>query len=441
MPITKKELESFKSALATLKERVKAKNAGLPTDEDGLKKMINDVMTKRDRARSGRKGRFVGISAEPFDPGAIGKISAGELIETCESPGEASDMVYLASKIMGIHPMDLEILDHAKRKFAEIKALDTATAGEGAEWIPTGFSSELIRRVTLALKVAALHKRIVMPTNPFTMPMLTGTATAYLAAESTADAATKFTASDLTTAQRTLTAIKMAVRQLISSELEEDAAFAVLPILREEIINALAEAQEKATINGDTAGTHMDSNVTDSADTQKAWDGYRKLALSAAKVDLSTFNIANLRAIRTAMGKYGVNPNNLAWVCSVAGLNKFMGLDELLTMEKYGPNATILTGEVAKVDNIPLIVSEFVYDNLNASGVYDGVTETKTIVALVYRPGWIYGDLRKVTVKKSSELYIETDQDVLVATQRMILKDRLDASAEKIVGLGYNIAT
>ena len=32
--------------------------------------------------------------------------------------------------------------------------------------------------------------------------------------------------------------------------------------------------------------------------------------------DLSTFNLTNLRAMRKVMGKYGVNPNRLAWVVS-----------------------------------------------------------------------------------------------------------------------------
>jgi len=239
----------------------------------------------------------------------------------------------------------------------------------------------------------------------------------------------------------TFDAIKLACRVLTSTELEEDSVVAILPLLRDKIVSALAEAQEDATINGDTAGTHMDADVTAATDTRKAWDGYRKLTLSGAKVDLATFNKTNLRAIRTAMGKYGVNPNNLAWVAGISVYNKMLGLDEVVTLDKYGPSATILTGELGKFDGIPIIVSEFVREDLNASGVQDGITTDKTVLPLVYRPALIYGDRRNITFKVSQELYMETDQEVAIATQRLDFQPVQDATSETIVGLGYNIAT
>jgi HK97 family phage major capsid protein len=280
-----------------------------------------------------------------------------------------------------------------------------------------------------------------MPTNPFKLPIDGADAVAYLTAESTSDTATKITASTPGTNNVTFDAVKLACRVLVSTELEEDSVVAILPLLRDKIVQALAEAQENATINGDTDGTHMDSDVTAATDVRKAWDGYRKLALGAAKVDCSTFSITNLRAIRTAMGKYGVNPSNLAWIAGISVFNKMLGLDEVMTVDKYGPGATILTGELAKLDGIPIIVSEFIREDLNASGVYDGVTTDTTVVPLVYRSGFLYGDRRSITLKVSQELYMETDQDVAIATQRLDFQPVLDAASEPVVGLGYNIST
>jgi len=280
-----------------------------------------------------------------------------------------------------------------------------------------------------------------MPTNPFRLPIDGADATAYLFAESTSDTSSKITASTPGTGDVTFDAIKIACRVLVSTELEEDSVVAILPLLRDKIVQALAEAQENAAINGDTDGTHMDSDVTSSADVRKAWDGYRKLALGAAKIDCATFNKTNLRGIRTAMGKYGVNPNNLAWIAGVSVYNKMLGLDEVVTLDKYGPSATILTGELGKFDGIPIVVSEFIREDVNANGVYDGVTTDNTVLPLVYRPAFLYGDRRNITLKVSQELYMETDQDVAIATQRLDFKPVQDATSEPIVGLGYNIAT
>jgi len=141
------------------------------------------------------------------------------------------------------------------------------------------------------------------------------------------------------------------------------------------------------------------------------------------------------------MGKYGVNPNNLAWIAGVRVFHKLLSLPEVLTVDKYGANATILTGELAKLDGIPIIVSEFIREDLNASGVYDGVTTNRTILPLVYRPAFLYGDRRTITLRVSQELYMETDQDVAIATQRLDFQPVQDAASEPVVGLGYNITS
>ena len=57
---------------------------------------------------------------------------------------------------------------------AIIKAMDSQTAGEGKEWINTGFSPEVIREVTLDRKVTPLFRRFTMPTNPYKYPIVSG---------------------------------------------------------------------------------------------------------------------------------------------------------------------------------------------------------------------------------------------------------------------------
>jgi len=396
--------------------------------------MIEDALKKQKvalRERVARKGEY-SLDAEAR------RFARPELPPELQM---RADDIYLASKLLRRDPRSLKMWGEFAREASELrKAMDTATSEEGLEWIPTGFSAELVRKVKLALKVAALHRRIAMPTNPFKLPIDGADATAYLFAESTSDTATKITASTPGTKNVTFDAVKLACRVLISTELEEDSVVAILPLLRDKIVQALAEAQESATINGDTSGTHMDSDVTSATDVRKAWKGYRKLALAAAQVDLATFDITNLRAIRSAMGKYGVNPNHLAWIAGISVFNKMLGLEQVVTVDKYGSNATILTGELAKLDGIPVVVSEFIREDVNASGVYDGVTTSKTVLPLVYRPAFLYGDRRSITLRVSQELYMESDQDVAVATQRLDFQPVQDAVAEPVVGLGYNIA-
>lgn len=317
------------------------------------------------------------------------------------------------------------------------KAMDTGTTGEGAEWIPTGFSAALWEKVRLALKVAGLHGRIAMPTDPYKLPIEGADATPYLVAENTEDNGTNAaTASTPGTGNVQFDAKKLGVRVFTSGEVEEDSIIPILDYVKGKIVKALVEGIEDATINGDTTATHQDSDVTSAVDHRKAWKGYRKLAISAAKVDLATFSTANLRTLRSKMGKYGVDPNELAWVCSLTTyLTKFLGLTEVVAVDKYGPQATVLTGELAKFDGIPIIVSEKVRENLNASGVYDGVTTTKTQLNLVRRDQFLYGDRR--TIKLESDRDIEKDRTVTVASYRGDLQPF--NATDALVAVGYNI--
>lgn len=395
--------------------------------QDLVEQEVNERLAN---VRRGRKGEFdvSGVNIGADDPFA----------RMPEELQIKSDHLYILGKILNCDPRRTKLWTPFENLCR--KAMDTATSNEGAEWVPTMMSSELIRSVRLALRVAALFRWIDMPSNPYKLPIEGGDAIVTMHAEQTSDTGTKITASTPGTKDITFDAVKFAARVLASVELEEDSAVPILPMLRDKLITALAEAIEDAAINADTTTPHQDSDVTAADDYRKGWKGFRKFALSlgTATVNLSTFNIANLRAIRTAMGKYGVDPTKLAWIPGVAAYNKMLGLDEVLTVDKLGPQATILTGQLASCDGIPVVQSAKIRETLNASGVYDGITTTKTVLPLVHTGAFLFGNRRQVTVKVLRELYAETDQIAIIATQRLDMQPCYDMTTEPVVGLGYN---
>jgi hypothetical protein len=131
---------------------------------------------------------------------------------------------------------------------------------------------------------------------------------------------------------------------------------------------------------------------------------------------------------------------SLAWIASIASYYKMLGLTEVLTLQNYGPQATVLQGELGKFDSIPIIVSEYQRQDLNASGVYDGVTTTKTAFSLVNRDEYMVGRRRAANVVTDRSLYLETGQVVTVATQRMAFQPMITVSATNpTTVIGYNI--
>ena len=55
-----------------------------------------------------------------------------------------------------------------------------------------------------------------------------------------------------------------------------------------------------------------------------------------------------------------LKPGELAWIVGFKGMIEMMKLAELITMDKYGANASVLSGEVAKFFGSPVILSEFI---------------------------------------------------------------------------------
>lgn len=323
-------------------------------------------------------------------------------------------------------------------------ALDTQTATEGLEWLPTILSSTMVDDVYLELRLASLFQRLTMPSKQYELPIRTARGRGYRMPEATLNSQFySVLAQDHTfeTGKITMIAEKLATLQYISDELDQDAVLPVLQMMYQEAVYGMADAIEDAVLNGDTVTTsgHMDTTLwTGAVDARGAWDGLRKLTNTAEKIDFAgaptTVLMFNLRK---KLGKYGATSiDDLVYIIAPETHIELLKIGEVLTMDKYGPNATILRGEIGKFGGIPVVVSPRSYTNLNASGVYDGVTTTKTAVTLVNRRGFVFGDRKLVRV--------ESDRNAL-AGQRFVLStwrgdfQKVFPTAEMLVAQGYNV--
>ncbi len=349
-------------------------------------------------------------------------------------------------------------INGALNKDADLrKALAVATAGSGAEWIPTGFSSSVLTTIELQMKVASLFATIAMPTNPYTLPIQTANAEGYLIPENVSDEGTKIKASTPSTGNASFTARKLAGRVLFSEEINEDSIVAVRAFTVAELSKAIARAHETALVNGDRTGAagvasaHQDNAgtalFTSNYDPRLAFDGLRYIVLNQADTSTVAWGNAALAdatmgALRLLMGKHGVFPSDLTWISSVdTYLHAIYQLANIQTLDKYGPQATVLSGEVMKYQGIPWIMSEYLFSNLDTTGLYTGTNEDRAMLLLVYRPGFLNGTRGGVTL--ASEMDIETDQIKLVAKRRVDFVDPYDATATgnvQVVG-GINIST
>lgn len=323
-----------------------------------------------------------------------------------------------------------------------LRAMDTKDPGEGAEFVPTAFSADIIQQVALQRKVAALFDRIRMPSSQYTFPVEGGDPTAYFVPENTADSPTTgIPASNAGTAKMTFNAKKIAALVRLSDELEQDSIVPAIPYIQRKLLSGIAAGEENAFINGDTAAAHMDSNVTLATDVRKSVDGLRKKGLAnTKKVDFAgSATTANLRALRAGLGIYGANPADVVLITSMTGFYRVLNNTDLMTFDKMGPNANLLTGQQANFDGSPIVVSEWVPSNLDVTGVYStatGAVQTKTTILAVYRPGFMIGDRQVVE--------LEQDRDIVYGQSILVAKERVDfqaayAASQTVVNAGINL--
>jgi len=331
------------------------------------------------------------------------------------------------------------------------------TGNEVANWIPTQYSSQLYDQVKIGLPLVNMFPEVQMmaPTVVLPLDMNDNEATRVVEAATFAagdpwlDLVTA-TPSPLTSGKITLSAEKLRSRYWISAEATEDSIVAMLPFLNRKHRRNMGEALEDAILNGqvsglDTGGTHFTkTNPSAATDARDCWDGLRYFAsvytpTPVTSVDNSNVvpTVSDMRGLRAAMGEYGVDPSALAYIFGIFGYVKLLDDTSVVTIDKFGPQATVKTGTMAMVDGVEVVVSRRMPENANASGLIDGTTTNRTLAMAVHRDSCILGNRRRITL--ASQHHVSMDSTELVAFWRGDFQPVYNSILVPHVGLLYNI--
>lgn len=362
-----------------------------------------------------RKGEWIG--PEWYREQSQGIVQSGKF-----KGHKVSDILFAGNfleKARAVDPSGVKPISDEMRKF-----LSASGSGTGAELVPTG-TAELWEDISLASKVANAVGIVPMPTDPFDFPVGWGAVTWRKGA-----AGTETTGSEPATAKSTLTTTEQIAEIAWSYDLDEDAVLAVLPSLRAELARSAAEQIDAFVLNADgTTGLNSNINLIDGTPASDAYylsagqDGIRHYYLvdnTGQSTNIaSALDDAKWRAGVGRMGKYGVDPNQVVAITNVKTyLLSILGLSNVRTVDKYGPAATILTGELAKIDGIPIIVSASMPLAMS-TGKVSGTPANNTTgqIALVHRPSWKIGFRR--------QLLIEVDRDIRKRLYYMVVSFRI----------------
>jgi len=271
-------------------------------------------------------------------------------------------------------------------------------------WLAEEFSTQILEDLELELKIESLFAKVNMPENrnQFSIPAIVGDVQAYLIAPG--DDAIE---SAISSAKVTFETKRIKTLVGVTDQADHESVVMMTDIVRARLVKSLAKASEDAIINGDTA-------IANSNDVRKAFDGLLKLAITAGNtVDGGGVapTAATIAATRQVLGVYGVNLADLVIIVNFSTAFKLLELPEVITVDKYGVAATIITGELGKIWGIPIVVSEYVRTDLDATGQNAG-TGTLTALVIVNKGYFAVADRGNVTVEverravSSTNLYV-----------------------------------
>ena len=294
----------------------------------------------------------------------------------------------------------------------------------------SNFSADVYTELQQELVVAKMLRRMAVDAKTFRVPVADEDSDGDVAqfASGTYVTGISDTTNVPTTNQHTIKAVEftphkfMATTHLAKNE-EEDTVLPLLDFLRTASMRRMGRAIDKALLRGDgslsgftasptnaiTAGTGYAAVFKGIATLANDISGLRvQTGGNSTKVDPT--KIASARAV---LGKYGLQlGDHLVYLTTIEGYNELVSNSDFRTVDKFGPNATYLTGALGAVYGIPVMITEF----LDVVGGAD-----RHIGLLVYKPGFLVAERRAME--------IESEYDPRRQVTAIYMSTRLDMKA------------
>jgi HK97 family phage prohead protease/HK97 family phage major capsid protein len=290
------------------------------------------------------------------------------------------------------------------------------------------FSVDVYNEMQQQLIIAPMFNRLPVNSKTFRVPVADEDTSDYVAqfpsgsfAAGVNDTTTVPTSRQAQIASVTLEPKKFMTSTHIAKDEEEDTIIPLVEFLRQAATRRLARGVDKALLRGDgSLNAFSASNALVGAGAYASViKGVVELAASVGALVTKTGTTidkadpGDIAAARLTLGKYGLAlGENLAYITSVEGYNNLVTNTDFQTVDKFGSQATYLTGSVGAIYGIPIYISEFM-DSAAAADSNLGV--------LVYKPGFIIGERRAMEIESE---YLPQQQ-----VTAMYLSTRIDFKA------------
>jgi len=346
---------------------------------------------------------------------------------------DTKDGILYASKVLGMKPEETKAFtDYTKKS-----GMEHWDPGVTGEW-EDEYSTRVHDALRELLVVEPLFTTIPMTTPTLNLPINpeAGDATwvhnsLFRSSDNPADESASGSTGDAQNHQlleQTLIAYKLATREYVGYEEEEDSIVTLAPIIRDAVPRRMARASDLAFLRGGGVTTSASFDPITGLTNRGALTTDVTVAGGAAwEANVTEDHIVDMRR---NLGLYGLDPSQLVLLVSHDYFYELMKLPNFKTVDVLGDRATILTGQVGAIFGVQVLVSQM-FDN---AAITAGTVGTQLAV-MVRASNFLSGNLRGIVTEADKD--IVNQKRVIVSSRRFAFQDIITGEAT----VNYEIAS
>jgi len=333
-------------------------------------------------------------------------------------------MMYV-SKVFGCKIEDTKTFKDFVKK-SNMEHWDSGVTGEWEDEYSTTVQNALRER----LVVEPLFTSIPMNTPTLNMPINpeAGDATwvhsnAFRSSDNPADetgSPSTGTAQNHQIDEQVLIAYKLATREYIGYEEEEDSIVALAPIISDAVVRRMARASDLSFLRGGGVLTSASFDPILGLEGRGALTTDVDIAGGAAWEGNLTEDV--VATLRRNLILYGLDSTQLTFIVSHDLYYGLMTLPDFKTVNTYGPKATVHVGEVGSIFGVKVLVSQM-FDN---AAITSGTVGT-TLGIMVKASNFIRGELRGIMTEADRDII--NQKRVIVSSRRFAFNDIITGQA------------
>jgi HK97 family phage prohead protease/HK97 family phage major capsid protein len=440
-----RKVQDEEALQAKIKAAVSAVTPATPvvqTVDTGAERLLSDIEKRLEDQATEHRTALEGLEA------AI-KEKAKELEALQNKSGELEALQRSRMQFAEPKEMDIAYLDKEKAVLASKilrKPMEYTKFGRGPRdsggniseiWeqeVSTTLESEMRRQLVVvgSIRQIPMSQPVMrIPTNPDTgddATWIIGSSAATPKTETSVygAAASSGVAKTHTLKEVTLQAYKLATKEYIAFEEDEDSLIPVLPLVRDALSRRMAKSLDLAMLAG--AGSVASTPIKGLLSHDPA--GGTPNVTIASVGGVFKLKVSDIMAARKAMGAWGLNPSELIVFVTTQGYYELLEDSNFLTVDKVGDRATILTGQIGSIGNTPVVVSASFPAITGATG---------DASAVIFNPrNFLAGQHRGMRL--DSDDFVVEQRSVLVASMRVgmtILSENFATDGYSAVAVRY----